>query len=123
MRENNWLPRFPKIPEAVLVRHKGLLRGPIAIGEVFAWEPDLPHARELVVVVELTGKSHRVETTVKHPLGTAVIAAESGAGVRTRALNGNKLCWNDMSRFLEAATRTKYQHMPSELQGGTDDSR
>lgn len=48
-------PIKPEIPESFLVRESwissdGSYAGPIKAGMVFAWEPDLPHARELVIV-------------------------------------------------------------------------
>ncbi len=116
MPKGSLLPDHLPIPEVELVRHKGLLEGPISVGEVFAWEPDLPHARELIVVVEITDDTHRIESTVSHDRGLAIITVENGAGVRSRSLSGGPVCWNDMSRFREAAMRTKYQNMFSALE-------
>jgi hypothetical protein len=61
------LSALPQIPEAYLDRRgvvhlrlegeKGLTRtyeGPIEVGMVFAWEPDIPTARQLCVVCEIT---------------------------------------------------------------------
>lgn len=101
----------PKIPEAELIRHKGKLLGDIRVGDVFAWEPDLPHARELCVVTELTGKEHIKQMTVEHGRGVAFLAAERGEGVRTRPVGGGEECWNDISRFREACVRTRFKPM------------
>lgn len=44
----------PEIPRVYLdLRESRLYRGPIEPGIVFAWELDLPHARELCIVVRL----------------------------------------------------------------------
>ncbi len=54
---------FPMIDPAVLDMSPKLYRmkygeryyvGPIRIGQVFAWRPELPRARELVIVTEIT---------------------------------------------------------------------
>lgn len=82
-----------RIAEAFLVRHgDGPLQGDIEVGEVFAWEPDLPGACELVVVTEA-----------------------AGGRVYSRRLDGVPpvlVLWNDESRFREACVRTAYNRMP-----------
>lgn len=65
--------------------------GPICPGDVYAWEPELPHARELCVVIR--------------------IADRDGAepAIFTRALHSAGLrreIWNDESRFREAVVPT-----------------
>lgn len=105
------LPIKAPIQEEMLIRHEGLLEGDIAVGEVFAWEPDLPHARELCVVTSLTAGDHLKQMTVEHGRGTAFLAAERGEGVRTRPLNGGDEHWNKLSRFREACVRTRFKPM------------
>ena len=82
------LPDMPLINEAEIVRHKGLLEGAIEVGEVFAWEPDKPWARELVVVTEINGDQ-----------------------IMTRGMHDKDEYWNDESRFREACQRTRFKRM------------
>ena len=107
-------PLNEPVPEGVLIRHKGKLKGVIAIGEVFAWEPDISTARELCVVVGLTAKDHLKQERIPHATGTAMLAVQRGEGVITRPLEGDgPECWNDMSRFREACMRTRFHPMPA----------
>lgn len=83
------LPNNPMINEAELRRGKRPYEGEITPGDVFAWEPDLPYARELVVVKCITKTR-----------------------VCTRPLNGDEEVWNDLSRFREAVVPTAFNRMP-----------
>lgn len=86
------LPVMPAIEESVIDRSgpQGY-DGPIAVGAVFAWEPDLPHARELLIVTRIDGDSRCCVIWTK-PL------------TRDRAHT-----WNDESRFREAVYPTHYK--------------
>ena len=119
------LPIKPMIDEAVLVRggerpyaaeivrgvrgHR-LYKGPINPGDVFAWEPDLPHARELVVVTRITGPGE--DQTIEHALGVAVLSGGHEQRVWTRPLDGDEEVWNDESRFREAVVPTLFNPHP-----------
>ena len=46
--------------------------GPLRVGMVFAWEPDLPHARELLIIVGICDPKEPLE--VKHSRGVAFIS-------------------------------------------------
>jgi hypothetical protein len=110
----------PMIPEAVLVRHRGALKGDIAVGEVLAWEPDIPTARELIVVTGLTGPDHLKQIEVPHGGGLAVLTVRRGEGVFTRPMGRDApVCWSDISRFREACMRTLYK--PVKAKGSTAD--
>lgn len=87
---SNSLPIRPIIPEAVLVRGERPYPGDINPGDVFAWEPDLPYARELVVV-------------------TFVDKLRIG----TRPLDGDREVFNDIDRFREAVVQTRFNPMPT----------
>ena len=80
------LPTKPLLHEAELKRGPRPYMGPIEPGEVFAWEPDLPYARELCVVTRLTGDY-----------------------VWTKPIKGGKEVWNDISRFREAVVPTIFK--------------
>ena len=82
------LPEQPPLNETEIIRHKGLLKGKIEIGEVFAWEPDKPHARELVIVTKMSGDQ-----------------------ILTIGTYDKDEYWNDESRFREACQRTRFQRM------------
>lgn len=110
------LPHLPPVPEAMLLRHDGELQGDIGIGEIYAWEPDLPHARELCVVIGLTGPDHLKQMTIEHGRGVAFLAAERGEGVISQRPDGGKALWNDISRFREACMRTRFK--PITVDGG-----
>jgi hypothetical protein len=95
------LPIKPTIPSALLREpRKRPLKGQIEPGEVFAWEPDLPHARELVIV-------RRVYTVRKGEHW-----AESW--VETWDMDYAQSHHNEESRFREAAVRTTFNRFPAE---------
>ena len=77
------LPIKPVIAEFVLLRGATPYAGSIYPGDVFAWEPDLPYARELVVVVRL-----------------------AGGNVWTRNIDGDAEHWNPEDTFREAVVPT-----------------
>ena len=88
------LPRKPII-DAALLRGPRPLVGPITPGEVFAWEPDLPHARELLIVrrlYEIDGEGW-VEAWDMEYQGTH---------------------HNEEARFREACQRTMFNAFPAE---------
>lgn len=91
----------PMIGEAILRRHgKGPLKGPITPGEVFAWEPDLPHARELCIV-------RRIYPVQKAP-GWTEIWVEAWDMDYAHTFN------NEEARFREACVRTSFNLFPAE---------
>jgi hypothetical protein len=91
------LPTKPQLFPGELQMHEGNLEGPIGLGEVFAWEPHLPWARELIVV-----------TRIEEPPGDErVIYTRPFPSYGTE--NGN-----DEGRFREAVVRTWFRLMPTE---------
>ena len=106
--DRHGLPATPAIPEAALAPGHRPLRGEVKVGEGYAWEPALPHARELVVVMELTPAGHVAVVRVAHACGEAFITERRGAGVWTVPIDGGRLVWNDMARFREACVRTRF---------------
>ena len=81
----------PIIPETMLRRVTRPYAGVITPGDVFAWEPDFPHARELCVVVKIT------ETAVW-----------------TRPIESfSPVYGNDISRFREAVVPTIFKSQPT----------
>lgn len=102
------LPNKPMIPEAELRRGKRPYKGNIVPGDVFAWEPDLPHARELVVVTRITGP--HFPNPIEQPF---LIDFSEGneLTVWTRPLNGWEEAGNEMSRFREAVVPTAFNRM------------
>ncbi len=83
------LPAKPPLSEATIVRHQGALAGPINPGEVFAWNPDIPCAREYAIVAKV----------------------ENGK-VWTWDMQYKKWFWNDESTFREACYRTLFHLFP-----------
>lgn len=81
------LPIRPAIAPAFIIRDRRPLRGPIKPGHIFAWEPDIPHARELVVVTRVEGDS-------------------DDARIWSRPIDGDNEVWNTVDRFREAAYAT-----------------
>jgi hypothetical protein len=80
-------PLNTKIPEKFIIRHKGFLRGPIFVGDVFAWEPYKQSLRELVVVTSVE-KGCILSERVNGPESTEV--------------------WSSEHRFREACYRTRF---------------
>lgn len=103
------LPSLPEIPRAMLRPTKRPYKGAIGVGDVFAWEPDLPHARELCVVTRITGPLE--PEAITHSRGTAVLFRGSETTILTRPLGGGKEVWNDESRFREAVVLTIFRPM------------
>ena len=95
--QRSTLPFKPMLFPEELRMHDGNLVGPIDLGEVFAWEPHLPWARELLVVtrIELPAGDERVIYTRPFP----------SYGAENR---------NNEGRFREAVVRTWFQLMPTE---------
>jgi hypothetical protein len=90
----NHFPSKPIIDGAVLCTNwetdkDGNYAGPIRPGMIFAWEPFLPHARELTIVDEVSAEK---VSTVSFPVGDKW-----------------ELHVNDISRFREAVIPTKYK--------------
>jgi hypothetical protein len=90
---------LPEIPAAVLVQGSCPLVGPIEPGEVFAWEPDKPHARELLVVVRIEERPGDERLIHSRPIGASPWGRIDTSG-------------NDESRFREACWRTIYHPHP-----------
>lgn len=82
---------LPPIPSALLISCKRPYRGPIVPGSIFAWEPDLLHARTLCLV-----------TDVRDGL------------VYSTDLDYSNEVHNDESRFREACVPTLFQPWPTE---------
>lgn len=83
-------PYKPMIPDAVIIRHDGVLIGDIKPGEVFAWNPDIPHARELVIVSTIDNGS-----------------------VGSWDMDYKRLYFNDERTFREVCFRTKFNLFPA----------
>lgn len=99
------LPIKPAIPEAVLRRGSRPYLGKISVGKIFAWEPDLPHARELCVVTRLAEPEEPLR--VKHRTGTALLSRGTEPQVWSRQYpDGGEEYNNDISRFREAVVPT-----------------
>ena len=97
--ERRLCPELPPIPESV-INWKGVewrkdeddirnryhwYAGPIEPGMIFAWEPDLPHARQLLIVCCLG--EPLAPLVVKHPAGVAYLSRGSEQQVWTRTLD------------------------------------
>jgi len=89
------LPIKPMIAEVEIVRHKGKLKGAIKEGEVFAWEPDLPWARELLIVTSI---ETREDATII---------------IHTKDMNYENPAWNTERKFRESAQRTRFRNFPT----------
>lgn len=109
------LPDRPAIDRAVLDFGGCTLRdtddgpmrwfaGDIRPGQVFAWEPDLPHARELLVVTRVGDPPP--DTVVRHARGVAVLSGGRGPMVWARPIDGTREYYNDEDRFREAVVPT-----------------
>ena len=102
----------PAIDLSVIVAGSRPLVGPIAIGHVFAWEPYLPHARELALVVGLAAEGEVEEQLIHHATGTAVLTMRRGPGVLSISPFAGTAVWNDEGRFREACFRTTLKELP-----------
>lgn len=85
----------PLISESIIIRAERPLQGDIKLGEVFAWRPDMPHARELCIVSEIVDGSD----------GERLIYTYDMEYV-TRTMN-------DESLFREACYRTTFNLFPA----------
>lgn len=115
------LPAKPPISPVLLVPHgDGPYEGAIRPGDVFAWEPDLPHARELLVVscVERAAYMPEYASPAGEPL-----APETPGGIFTeivwcRRLDGGTFAGgrdqvgNPIDRFREAVVATMFKPQP-----------
>lgn len=114
------LPNMPKIPRAVLSDHHMVMKldrdrklfrwydGPIRPGMIFAWEPDLPHARELIIVVHVDmsgGDEARVWT---RSLGSPRRGKPFMPHLVPHLLPGHEIP-SDESRFREAVVSTTFK--------------
>lgn len=117
------LPDMPMIPEAYLDR-RGVVHlkrgrgesldrqyeGPIEVGMVFAWEPDLPWARELIVVCEIVEPDDDERRIWTMPIDSPMRGKRTRweAAMRHVApyLFAGAPVWNDEGRFREAAVPT-----------------
>ena len=117
------LPDKPAIENAVLnwegccltSESQGAIRwypGEIRLGMVFAWEPNLPYARELCVVTGISGPMEPI--TFNHARGVAVISRSNETTIYTRPLGdlNKEEVWNEESRFREAVVPTIINDMP-----------
>lgn len=76
----------------------------IRVGQVFAWEPDLPYAREMLVVTRVGGAPP--DTVIHHATGTATLSGGSADKIWARPIDGTREYYNDESRFREAVVPT-----------------
>lgn len=88
--------------------------GEILPGQVFAWEPDLPHARELLVVTRVGGPPPPGQV-IEHARGTAIFPPPLGVLIWSRRFDGERFgttasfareVYNDEERFREAVVPT-----------------
>jgi hypothetical protein len=79
----------PMIPEGLLVRGPRPYTGEIEVGAIYAWEPDLPHARQLCIVSKVQGG---IVWTFDFPEQRLEV-------------------WNEESRFRGAVVPTLYKKM------------
>lgn len=101
------IPRFrPIIDPAVLLPSERPYKGPIRVGDVFAWEPDLPSARELCVVTRVDAPPPS-PLVVEHLRGTATISCGTEYGVYCNSQFEGREVFNDESRFREAVVPTR----------------
>jgi hypothetical protein len=82
--------------------------GEIAPGEIFAWEPDLPHARELVLVTRVIGDAASGDRRI-YTRGLDDRAPKA-LGSTPHVLER----WNEESRFREAVVPTLMKPWPVE---------
>jgi len=119
------LPIKPEIPSALLCPSLCTTRmddetgkefrwyaGEIEPDMTFAWEPDLPYARELVVVVRIAEAGDPI--TIRHARGLASISQGRGTLIWTRLINqpAALAIWNTESRFREAVVPTLFKFPP-----------
>lgn len=132
-RGSNGMPILPAIAGVLLVRGERPYEGPIEVGMVFAWEPDLPHARELLVVTRIGGPL--APLVANHGAGSAVIfrgddderkiwSTFFGEDPMPWRRGQDREVWNDESRFREAVVPTIYKPMAhgGVIRGGTFDA-
>ena len=86
---------MPLIPSTVLVLSPRPLKGQIAPGEVFAWEPNLPYSRQLLIVT-------RIE-----------LREGDEALIWATDMDYTEEFWNYESRFREACIRTMFNKFPT----------
>lgn len=105
----NGLPIKPALPEAELIRDtQRPYNGEIRPGDIFAWEPDLPYARELLIVTEISEPPPPLE--IRHARGIAHISCGSGLQIWTVPFpDGGREINNDISRFREAVIPTLFK--------------
>ena len=105
---------LPLLSEVELDRTRGRpYDGPIEVGQIFAWEPDIPTARCLCIVsrIELEPPPPMI---VHHAQGTAVLSNGFGPVIWTWDFpDRTKECWNNEDSFREAVVPTKFKpHTP-----------
>ena len=111
------------IPEPYIVRNRGgeHYTGNIRVGQVFAWNPDIPEARVLIVVTRITGGAAVGNRIVKHSSGVAVLMHPMTPGnqgiIWCRTLDkpehgtNDKEFWNEESHFRESVYPTRFRDM------------
>lgn len=72
--------------------------GKIDVGDLYTWEPDLPHALAEIVVVRIE------ERQGNEPI------IWSRSHLRPMHLYFNRTCWNDESRFREAVIPSSFRY-------------
>lgn len=98
--EPRHIPDKPEIANVYLITdpnsntYKGPYPGSIETGMIFAWEPYLPWARELIIVAEIGA----------FQIGTYSFPAHKG--------KYNSMRWNDITRFREAVVPTTFKKFP-----------
>lgn len=88
------LPVKPMLESAAILREARPYKGLIEPGSIFAWEPDLPHARCFCLVTKVV-KREGDETLIY-----------------TRDIKGSGEYYNEESRFREAVYPTLFNPWP-----------
>lgn len=102
------LPHLPALNEAELVRGARPYAGPLEPGDVFAWEPDLPHARKLCVITRI-GPAPPPQI-IPHSRGVAHLGFPTENVVWTRRFpDGHEECWNEEDHFRKAVVETRFR--------------
>jgi len=83
--------------------------GPIEVGMIFAWEPDLPHAQELLIVVKIDEETVRAEKQIwTMPLDSPYRGKPWTPHVAPQLFEGKPLP-QDEGRFREAIVTTYFK--------------
>lgn len=110
-----------QIPECYIIRHGvGPYTGPIRIGQVFAWSPDIPEARLLIIVTHIGTDS--ADRLFLHSSGVAELSSHQSKSssdgiIWSRPLhkpeNGMRddEYWNEEDHFRHSVFDTRFRSM------------